>query len=114
MSTPARLACLVPFCRCTRGQRKGERPIKAGEQWICGKHWRLVPVEMKRRRRELLRRWRKVTIGNRGKAEYLARVAYWRQWEAIKVMAIEVAAGITAPRKSARRTPPKSRARRPL
>lgn len=42
-----RLNCLVPGCRRTRGQHKGERPVRADEVWVCGEHWRLVPRKMK-------------------------------------------------------------------
>lgn len=42
-----RLTCIVPGCRHTRGQHKGERPIQPGEQWVCRDHWRLVPRQMR-------------------------------------------------------------------
>jgi len=39
-----RLPCCVPFCR---------RTTKAGRfsEWICGKHWPLVPPELRRLKR---------------------------------------------------------------
>lgn len=46
---PVRLRCCVPFCRHTRGQRKGDRyPIEEGMDWICATHWRLVQPVAKR------------------------------------------------------------------
>lgn len=43
----ARIACLVPGCTHTRGQRKGEAPVREDEEWVCGDHWRLVPRQMR-------------------------------------------------------------------
>ena len=47
MTAPIRLRCAVPGCNRTRGQRKGEAPIREGEEWVCGDHWRLVPKWMR-------------------------------------------------------------------
>jgi hypothetical protein len=75
------LACIVPFCRRTRGQRKGEPPIRPGEEWICGPHYRLVDPALKalRRRAARAKRWR------------LA----WMLWGKTKRQAIERAVGIS-------------------
>jgi len=54
---PIRLKCLVPGCRRTRGQRKGEAPISGDERWICADHWRLIPAYMRRRYRKIIRRY---------------------------------------------------------
>lgn len=57
--TGIRLSCAVPGCNRTRGQRKGEPPIREGEEWVCGDHWRLVPKMMRHivaRARKRLRR----------------------------------------------------------
>ncbi|PPE77121.1 hypothetical protein C3941_25360 [Kaistia algarum] len=76
-----RVACLVPFCRRTRGDHKGEEPMQSGAEWICGEHWRAVPRRLKAIRR---RAWR---LGKDGAA--LARL-----WRACKRAAIEAAGGI--------------------
>ncbi|WP_370677570.1 hypothetical protein [Pleomorphomonas sp. PLEO] len=54
-----RIHCSVPFCKRTRGQRKGEQPIQDGERWVCGDHWRLVPSHMRHRLTRLRRTYRK-------------------------------------------------------
>lgn len=56
---PLRLQCSVPFCRHTRGQRKGEPPIAEGERWLCGEHWKTVPAESRRALRNIQRAYRK-------------------------------------------------------
>lgn len=45
-----RLPCCVPFCRATRGDRKGD-PLVPGMEWICSKHWRHVDRRTKRFKR---------------------------------------------------------------
>lgn len=58
--TTKRLACCVPFCTRTRGDRKGD-PLPRdldGYEWICGVHWRGVRPTLRRiyaRRRRLLK-----------------------------------------------------------
>ncbi len=54
-----RLACIVPGCKHTRGQRKGETPIEEGEEWVCGDHWRAVPSYLRRRKARFARLYRK-------------------------------------------------------
>lgn len=54
-----RVSCIVPGCSRTRGQRKGEPPIRLGEEWICGEHWRLVPTFLRRRKSRLAQRYRR-------------------------------------------------------
>lgn len=86
-----RLPCLVPFCRRTRGQRKGDRPIHAGEEWICGIHWRHVSRTKKSRWRRAIRR--------RDAERDPYRAGRWQAvkkkvWVSIKREAIEAAAGI--------------------
>lgn len=54
-----RLACRVPFCTNSRGDRKNN-PLPedlAAHEWICARHWRGVPAALRRaygqtRRRE--------------------------------------------------------------
>lgn len=93
--TPIRLTCLVPFCRHTRGQRKGEPPLTENEHpWICGKHWRHVSRQKKRHRTRILRLYDKaVASGRDGVAHHLHR-RYWAVWGEIEKEAIEAAAGI--------------------
>jgi hypothetical protein len=89
--------CLVPFCRHTR-RLHGEETVASAHAWICGDHWRLVPVRLKRRRQRIMRIWRKASKKNQGRIEYRARLLYWRQWEQIRIAAIEISVGITAAR----------------
>jgi hypothetical protein len=42
-----RLRCLVPFCRRTRGDRKGD-PIGPGDEWVCGPHWSVTDRALRR------------------------------------------------------------------
>lgn len=53
-----RLHCLVPGCRRTRGQRKGEPPLRDDEEWVCGPHWTAVPRFLRQRQSRLRRRYR--------------------------------------------------------
>ena len=45
-----RLACCVPFCRRTRGDRKNS-PVTEGMEWLCADHWPLVSRRTKAFRR---------------------------------------------------------------
>lgn len=101
-----RLSCCVPFCRRTLRNEKGY-----GE-WICAKHWPLVPRSMKRRRRQQVRRVKKLKhmwvhdpefqarIENSGRyLKYCAALqrayqASYAAWDECKRAAIEAAAGI--------------------
>lgn len=101
-----RISCCVPYCRRTARNDKGY-----GE-WICGKHWPLVPRSMKRRRRELDRRVEKIKrmwdgdpaaqARIEGSGRYLkycwtlqrAYQASYAAWDECKQAAIEAAAGI--------------------
>lgn len=98
-----RIRCLVPYCRCSR------RPDPDIREWICAKHWKMIPREIKatraQRRREarrIVRRkptYREYWKLPAGSADRLAAVGLWRRldmaWRACKVAAIEAAAGIT-------------------
>ena len=102
--SPLRLRCSVPFCTRTRGRWKGEPPISADMSWICGDHWRLVPVYMRRRHSRLLRLYTK-RYGRAGHWDYppgspdrigalrLARVLK-RAWGQCERAAIEAAVGL--------------------
>lgn len=87
---PDRLSCCAPFCKRTRGDRKGD-PLTPSLEWLCQDHWKLVPARLKRRRAKL-RRMEKRT----GDPARLARIdeADRKAWEACKKAAIERAAGI--------------------
>lgn len=89
-----RIRCLVPFCRHTRGDRKGD-PVRQGMEWICGEHWMPLPkVERRvysRARRRVLARWPE----REGDVEYArAWHAFDRVWSRLKRLAIERALGI--------------------
>lgn len=106
----ARLHCVVPHCRCTRGDRKRD-PLPAdltGYTWICAKHWRTVPSSVKARRRQLDRRAARIH-GLWHRKAHLQTLEQWEQcrdalqrararafeaWEACVAAAIETAAGI--------------------
>lgn len=78
-----RLRCCVPFCKGTRGIRKGESELP--EEWICSKHWPLVPKRL-RRLHGMCKRALKQGRDVWDVAE--------RTWERCKRAAIEAAGGI--------------------
>ena len=98
---PKRIPCCVPFCRRTR------KPDQY-DQWICGVHWRLVPMAIKaeyrrdrRRARRILNRrpeYREYWKLKPGSPERLRAVAMWGRlsqvWAKCKRVAIERALGI--------------------
>lgn len=75
-----RMACQVPGCRRTRGQRKGEPPLTPTTEWICGDHWRMVPRELRRL----------LFTARRRRRQRLHALA----WRRAKRAAVERAAGI--------------------
>lgn len=85
--TISRLSCVVPGCRHTRGQRKGEGPIREGQQWVCGEHWRAVPKQM----RGILARARR--RANRRPTENNIR-SFQRLWDRSAREAIERGMGL--------------------
>lgn len=48
-----RIPCIVPGCRRTR------KANHVGDEWICEKHWRGVPKDVKRRKFVAYALWRK-------------------------------------------------------
>jgi hypothetical protein len=82
-----RITCVVPFCRRTRGDRKGD-PITPDMEWICGDHWRLVERNRRRAYGRHRRRWRRFS------PEGAEDRATWRLWSWLKRRAIERAAGL--------------------
>lgn len=97
-----RISCLVPFCRRTRGQRKGEGPIREGEEWICGKHWSLIPKAYRRAHQRLCRQarrmelaWWKLPAGSPQRTASIRmcqRLA--RLWRRLRQAAVERAGGL--------------------
>ena len=82
-----RLTCAVPGCARTRGQRKGEQPIRDGEEWVCGDHWRLVPRWMRAIKARAFRRAKRVYTPAHVRAAL-------RIWARCKREAIERSVGI--------------------
>lgn len=80
MTHGRRISCIVPFCRRTRGDRKGD-PITPGMEWICAEHFRPIDRAMKRIYRRAIRRDR-------------CSPATARIWRRLKRAAIEAAAGL--------------------
>jgi hypothetical protein len=78
-----RLQCCVPFCRRTI-KREG-RPDFA--EWICGKHWRLLPQKRRKVYGRVMKAWRRYRS-----ADGVARAD--RLWFRLKRQAIEAAGGI--------------------
>ncbi|PTM61920.1 hypothetical protein [Phreatobacter oligotrophus] len=88
-----RIGCCVPFCRRTRGPRKGDRvPISSIREWICAEHYRATPASLRRRRSRILR------MIDRASGVRLFRLydIDRRIWDRLKAAAIERAAGITS------------------
>jgi hypothetical protein len=101
-----RVLCLVPFCTCTRGDRKGD-PLPADltfYEWICPRHWSALPTMYRRAYRRACRRYSAsygaadAARGFPDKASWLKalhdRSAAQRLWRRLKRLAIERAAGI--------------------
>lgn len=86
-----RLRCCVPFCKRTRGPRKGDNPpITEATEWLCGPHWQAIPASLRRRRSLILRKMR------RASGERLQRIHTidGRMWKRCREAAIERAGGI--------------------
>lgn len=91
-----RISCCIPFCRRTTKHEC--------QEWICGKHWPLVPRHMRRRDSKLvrlyLRRYGKTSFWQMpaGSPQRIAAIKLSRicetSWTACKKQAIERAAGI--------------------
>lgn len=103
-----RIPCCVPFCRRTIAADR----IPPDHEWLCSRHWGLVPQATKRRRRQLKRRVQRLkrmwdgnpkgqaSIENSGRYfRYCAALARAHQlvydaWDTSKRDAIERAGGI--------------------
>lgn len=81
-----RISCCVPFCRHTRGDRKGD-PLTDRTEWICGDHWKFV----REHRRRVYARAKKDAreTGRQFDWDVAAEI-----WKALKREAIEKAVGI--------------------
>lgn len=88
--TPPRIGCLVPFCAASRGDRKND-PVTDRMEWICSRHWALVPRRLKNRRALLRRIGRRTT--DAGRLERIARDGALL-WQSCKSAAIEAAGGL--------------------
>lgn len=102
MIEPGRISCCVPFCRHTRGLRKGETALP--NEWVCGKHWSMVPKKHRARLSRALR-WYRRRFGDNGYWTYppgskqrISAIRYakhWSKcWELCKRAAIETAGGL--------------------
>ena len=81
LTAPARIRCLVPFCRRTRAA--GGLP-----EWICGKHWALIPA----RRRRAYARARRIASKT---GEQRAWKAAARLWRRLRAQACAAAGGLS-------------------
>lgn len=95
---PDRIPCLVVGCRCTA------RADRVSHEWICGKHWRLVPRPKLMALSLIARRYRK-TFGDNGYWQFPPvsekRIAAVRThgewldlWNEVKTIAQESAVGL--------------------
>ncbi|WP_226576432.1 hypothetical protein [Acuticoccus sediminis] len=99
-----RTPCAVPFCRRSRGIRKGE--TRPAEEWICGDHWTLVSKHLRRRFAKFSRLYRRrfgdvafwtFPAGSPKRIEAVKITRLWREsWERCKRQAVERAMGIAA------------------
>lgn len=101
-----RMSCLVPFCRRSRGLRKGE--IRLPSEWICGPHWSGVSKQTRRRKNAnakfIRRELRRQPLANQywlmppGCVDRVRAVRMWGNadaiWRRCKREAIEAAGGI--------------------
>ncbi len=75
MTKAGRISCVVPFCRRTAPAEPGDG---ADTEVICGKHWQLAPLKMRRVLRRIERR-----AEAEGRTLELA-IRHWRCWDRIK------------------------------
>ncbi len=89
-----RLGCLVPHCRRTFKKDKAGTPWEDGDEVMCGKHWRGISRDRRRRYTKLQRLYKNKRGTLQGKlAETLERIL-GKEWERLKKIAIEAAMGI--------------------
>ncbi|NTF54900.1 hypothetical protein G6L12_08330 [Agrobacterium rhizogenes] len=100
-----RISCCVPFCRRTISK---DKLAETHNEWICQKHWAMVPKSLKRRKRVTEQLWERsndrfldqvraqecgFTWPQHGRV-MAARDLAVKIWERCKAAAIERAAGI--------------------
>jgi hypothetical protein len=64
-----RIQCVVPFCKRTR---KRESFMK-GWQWICGEHWKPIPLAARKVYGRRVKKWRRFNTGE----QTVARLWRW-------------------------------------
>jgi hypothetical protein len=94
-----RLACCVPFCRRTFKQDRAGTPWNEGAEVMCGKHFRILPAELRARKRKVRKLWRKANAlapetPHREKMIDVIGRWEWDLWQLGKLQATEKAAGI--------------------
>ena len=99
-----RIKCVVPHCRRTASKER----FPTAEEIICGKHWRMIPREVRDVRAKLKRRSRKISrlmlrrkLREKPKIDVqlhsidcLIHRRWVKNWEACKRAAVEAAGGI--------------------
>lgn len=76
-----RLLCVVPFCRRSHENTEGF------DEWICGKHWPLIPKARRRVYGRLVRQWRRWHRQSDG-------LRAGRVWNVLRRTVIERSAGL--------------------
>jgi hypothetical protein len=79
-----RISCVVPFCRRTMKRTAKHHDLS---EWMCGRHWRLIPKIKRQVYGRIMRQWRRFR-----RAGDVARAD--RIWFRLKREAIERAGGI--------------------
>ena len=93
MRNPPADACRCAVPGCQRWTRKVRPPI----EWICGTHWRAIPLWIRQRDRRMIK-----ALERRGEVDALAKVCLSRRaarmnrrsWRVLVKHAITEAAGI--------------------
>lgn len=89
-----RLTCCVPFCRRTFRNDKNGTPWPEGHEVMCGKHWRMVGKDRRRRWSKLYRLYKNKRGTLQGDmADRIARLLN-AEFDRFKKIATEAAAGI--------------------
>lgn len=81
---PARLRCIVPFCRRTAARER----FPGAAEFICGIHWRATPKRYRRLLRRIKRRW------DRGEKTATLLSLGDLVWTRLKRAAVEAAVGL--------------------
>lgn len=89
-----RLACCIPFCRRAFRHDKAGTPWPEGMEVMCGKHWRMVSRERRRRYSKLHRLWKNRKGHLQGEAASRIVRLLNAEFERFKAIATETAGGI--------------------